>query len=314
MEASSVPPLISVALCTYNGELYLREQLDSLFAQTYKNIEVVVVDDCSTDSTVSILSQYALKYKNMRVMVNQVNQGFSKNFEIAILKCQGQFIAPCDQDDVWLQEKIDLLHRAIEGCTMSYCDSFLINSEGDGLNKKMSDIFNMKNLYDPMEFVMSNCVSGHAMLFRSEIIKNALPIPKGFYHDWWIAAVAAADRGGVYVPRVLVKYRQHEAAITDSLGLRRKNVVNKKRNKPKKRVEIGERIVALAGLRGSRKKLLMVLNALWGQRSNNCFCWRLVLFALVHRNSLWGLVKRSAWWRAKRPFRYLIGLRWRGNN
>src|SRR5574344_2136916 len=98
--------MISLALPTYNGEKYLREQLDSIFNQTMVPEEIVVVDDRSTDSTIQILEEYKQKY-GLKYYINEQNLGYNKNFEKAITLCQGDYIALCDQDDVWLPEKIE---------------------------------------------------------------------------------------------------------------------------------------------------------------------------------------------------------------
>ena len=77
-------PLISIALCTYNGSLFLEKQLISILNQTYKNIEIVVVDDCSTDNTFEIITTFALEYPQIKSFRNTTNIGFNKNFEKAI--------------------------------------------------------------------------------------------------------------------------------------------------------------------------------------------------------------------------------------
>ena len=99
-------PLISIALCTYNGERFVREQLDSLVNQTYKNIEIIAVDDHSSDQTFAILENYKSKFKNIRTFQNNANLGFRKNFEKALRECTGEYIALSDQDDVWRLDKI----------------------------------------------------------------------------------------------------------------------------------------------------------------------------------------------------------------
>lgn len=312
MEANSKEkPLISIALCTFNGERYLSKQLDSIFAQTYKALEVIAVDDCSSDATVKILNHYAERHHNMRVMVNPANIGFLRNFELALAYCRGQFIAPCDQDDVWHPEKIEALHNSIGSFPMVFCDSVLIDGSGELLERKMSEIFVMKDLRTPVEFVMTNCVSGHAMMFRRDLIHKSLPVPKRFFHDWWIAAVASANGGAIFVSRVLVSYRQHGSTVTDVLGTRKSKGISKSQKRSRERTEVGERVVALMALGGSGQKLLIEFSSLWKSRSSNWFCWGLVWFSLRNRNLLWGLVKSSSWWRIRRPFRYLLGSRWK---
>lgn len=80
--------MISIALAAYNGEKFLRKQLDSIYAQTYKDIEVVACDDCSLDGTVSILKEYENKY-GLRLYCNEKNLGYIKNFEKVISLCKG---------------------------------------------------------------------------------------------------------------------------------------------------------------------------------------------------------------------------------
>lgn len=101
--------MISIAMATYNGEKYLREQLDSILAQTVQDFELVVCDDCSTDSTVRILEEYVEKDARIKIFCNEQNLGFVKNFEKAISLCQGECIALSDQDDVWLPEHLQVL-------------------------------------------------------------------------------------------------------------------------------------------------------------------------------------------------------------
>src|SRR5277367_1671319 len=107
------PPLVSIALCTYNGAKYLAQQLDTLVDQTYLHIEIIVVDDCSTDETFVILKVYASKYPQFKLYQNKKNLGFTANFERAVTLCNGELIALCDQDDLWHAEKIELQVNAI---------------------------------------------------------------------------------------------------------------------------------------------------------------------------------------------------------
>src|ERR1700722_18799619 len=94
-------PLVSIVLCTYNGERFLSQLLDTLVTQTYPNIEIIAIDDCSADSSFAILAEYALKYTQFRIYRNEKNLGFAGNFEHAITYCRGELVAFCDQDDLW---------------------------------------------------------------------------------------------------------------------------------------------------------------------------------------------------------------------
>ena len=110
-------PLVSVVICTYNGEKFLREQLDSLLAQTYPLLEFIVSDDHSTDKTPAILKGYAEKDTRFRIFLHQNNCGPNKNFERAIQLANSDHIAICDQDDVWAPDKISLMMSAWQPST-----------------------------------------------------------------------------------------------------------------------------------------------------------------------------------------------------
>src|SRR5689334_11569979 len=99
-------PLISIALCTYNGERYLRAQMDSLLAQAGARIEIIAVDDASQDGTPGLLQGYAQQDPRVRVLANAENIGPSRSFERAMEIGTGEFIAPCDQDDLWTSDKL----------------------------------------------------------------------------------------------------------------------------------------------------------------------------------------------------------------
>lgn len=106
-------PTVAVVMCTYNGEKYLRQQLDSILAQTYPIQELIVQDDCSTDTTLAILQEYEAKVPFMQVIENTHNLGFNLNFKTACMRATTDLIAISDQDDVWMPEKIQKQVQAI---------------------------------------------------------------------------------------------------------------------------------------------------------------------------------------------------------
>lgn len=100
---------VSVVLCTYNGEKYIREQLESIVSQTYPIHELLIQDDCSTDATPLIIEEYKEKYPFIRFYRNKNNLGFNRNFWKAFEKVTGDYIAISDQDDIWVDTKIEVL-------------------------------------------------------------------------------------------------------------------------------------------------------------------------------------------------------------
>ncbi len=217
-------PLVSIAMCTYNGVVYLQEQLDSLVEQTYPNLEIVIVDDGSRDESIAIINKYTNRYKNIRLIINDTNLGYSRNFEKAIGLCKGDLIALCDQDDIWDREKIAIMVEHIGDHVLIYHDSLFIDEEGRSLDKKISDIRNCYSGSDARVFLFENCVSGHAMLFRKDLINLASGFRPEIAHDWWLAYIATNTGSILFLDKALVQYRQHRSASTDILRQKTKLV------------------------------------------------------------------------------------------
>jgi len=208
-------PLVSIPILTYNGEKYLREQLDSIFNQTYKNIEVLAFDDGSTDNTRIILKEYQEKY-GLKVTINPINLGFIKNADQSFTACQGDYIAPADQDDVWKLTKIENLVSLIQDSVMIYTDSISISNEGKILsNSFFQDKINLIDGHNNLAFLFNNCISAHAMMFKRELLEFILPLPKEIlFHDWWISFVAATYGHIKFIDNPLSYYRRHNTQVT----------------------------------------------------------------------------------------------------
>lgn len=300
-------PLISIALCTYNGAPFLSEQLDSLLAQDWENLEIVAVDDGSTDGTRDILHDYSSRDLRITVHFNDENLGFLSNFEKAFSLTKGEFIAPCDQDDWWHPGKLRGLHAAMGDRDLAYCDSLLVAPDGASLGCQVSDVFQMYGGSDPAVFVFTNCVSGHALLARRTLIERAMPFPRGHFHDWWLAFVAASTGGLIFVPKPWVRYRQHAAAQTNLLG----------RDSSKKRVtprwlELDNChgwIEILAGFPSPHQPFFRALQGAWAEWRESWVCPRLVFLLLKRRKSLYHINRRTAQTRIRRAFRFLVGMK-----
>lgn len=225
-----MPPLVSIALCTYNGKEFLAAQLDSLLLQDYGNIEIVAVDDCSADGTWDILREYAANDHRLKTHRNKHNLGHSLNFERAISLCTGDYIALSDQDDLWEPGKITRLMSCIDGHVMIYHDSDFVDANGKRMgNKTMSSQCRMYDGKSSLPVILANCIHGHAILFNSKLRDYLFPFSNNFSHDWAIA-YAAFNIGSVkYLPEVLVHYRQHQNSVTDYLEQRKKQPARKSR-------------------------------------------------------------------------------------
>jgi glycosyltransferase involved in cell wall biosynthesis len=211
--------LVSVAMCTFNGALYLEEQLDSILDQSHQNIEVVIFDDCSQDNTWQILQSYAARDKRIRLHRNQSNVGFVKNFENAIAACQGKFIALSDQDDIWYENKIERLLSCIGDNWLIYSRVKIIDMHGSELPGDFPRCRRVEGSC-ALALVLKNCVTGHACLIRRELFELARSkLADMPYHDQWLAIVAAS-RGKLKAGTdVLSYYRMHDNNVV--LGAKR---------------------------------------------------------------------------------------------
>jgi len=213
-------PLISIALCTYNGSAFLREQLDSILKQHYTHWELVVVDDCSTDTTRHILEGYAGRDARISLHYNEQNLGYNKNFEKALSLCGSELIAICDQDDIWHPEKLEKQVRLLGDNTLVYHDSEFVDAEGKSMNRRISDKLNFYRGDEPEVFLFLNCVSGHSILLKKNVLQKSVPFPDNFHYDQWLAFNAACLGTIDFIPETLVKYRQHPSNNTDILALK----------------------------------------------------------------------------------------------
>jgi hypothetical protein len=214
---------ISVAMCTYNGARFLREQLESIAAQTRLPDELIVCDDRSTDGSVEILKSFAFHSPfAVRLEINENNLGSTKNFEKAIGLCQGEIIALADQDDIWHSEKLSCIAGVLErderiGAVFS--DAELIDQDSQPLGKALWSSF-LFNVHEQKKFedrrglqvlLRHPVVTGATMAFRSKFRGLTLPIPSNQVHDYWIALLIASVSQLVPIKTPLMRYRRHEA-------------------------------------------------------------------------------------------------------
>ena len=214
--------LLSIILCTYNGERFLQKQLDSLAGQTYPNFEIIAVDDCSTDGSFQMLLEQSKKDDRFHVIRNEQNLGLNWNFEYGIRQAKGEYILICDQDDIWEPQKLERMLSSIDGSLLYYHDSALIGPDDEPLNKKLSEKFRHGANLNPLSFVALNCVTGHTCMFPKELItKPIFPFPKHLFYDNWLGFIASTYGNIRYVDECLVRYRIHG----------QNNAVNKKKVK-----------------------------------------------------------------------------------
>ncbi|HEV3412486.1 MAG TPA: glycosyltransferase family 2 protein [Puia sp.] len=251
--------LVSVVLGTYNGEAYLEQQLRSVLAQTWGQLEIIAIDDGSTDGTVGILREYAARDTRIRVVVNERNLGFIRNFEKGARLSTGKWIAFCDQDDYWLPEKVEKMVRAIGDFPMIYCDSALCGPDLQPQGKKISDLVHYQSFDDCRQLCVFSRMYGHATLITRALFEKASPFVEEMPHDGWLAFHATLYGEVKYLPEVLVNYRQHGSNIYGVVGGKRKLKNKRKKELARIRFRMNAFYEACPGSLVPQKKLLSSL-------------------------------------------------------
>ena len=225
---------ISIAMATYNGERYLREQLDSILAQTVPFRELIVVDDASTDGTWEILSRYAANDARIKLFRNRTNVGVFKNFELAATACTGEFIAFSDQDDIWMPDHLEALRKGIGEKMLAIGDAEIMDASGNRSGQRLSYLENVDWMPDDdlqkayTMFFYRGCYQGASMMIRRSLLPVALPIPRHNYHDFWLSCLACFYGGISRIDAPITLYRRHERAVTGD-----------RRRKPRLRAVVG---------------------------------------------------------------------------
>ncbi|MDO4629108.1 MAG: glycosyltransferase family 2 protein [Planctomycetia bacterium] len=208
---------ISIALCTYHGEKFLQEQLDSLANQTRLPDEVVVGDDGSTDRTLEILENWAKTVSfPVKITRNEKNLGFAKNFEATMMRCTGDVIFPCDQDDIWLPTKLEKMTAVMENhpkIGAVYCTSTVFYMDGRAPISIIPQVTNWHRYfiaYYTTPFYDQNPMdAGCCSAWRRELLPNFFPIPSGWFHDMWFYVLAPHFTQVYTIMEPLIYYRRH---------------------------------------------------------------------------------------------------------
>ncbi|MCR5849114.1 MAG: glycosyltransferase [Bacteroidaceae bacterium] len=216
--------MISVCIATYNGEKYLRQQLDSILAQMGKDDEIVISDDCSTDGTLELIES---SYHDKRIRVvhhdpTSIKTTFpldkpTHNFENALMHAKGDIIFLADQDDVWLPGKVNKMLHVLETADMAMHDCIIADTELKQLAPSYFDI--VKVTTNVWRNVVKCTMLGCCMAMRRSVVERALPFPKTKVgHDLWLGMVAGSKFRFTLVREPLLMYRKHGTSMTTAGG------------------------------------------------------------------------------------------------
>lgn len=223
--------MIGIAMTTYNGERFLREQIDSILNQTYADFELIVCDDGSSDSTVDILNEYAQKDSRVHIFQNEKNLGVIKNFEKAIricLKRGAEYIALSDQDDIWIDTYLEILiniHINNPDIFISYGSRYPFSDVIPNTQYTSENLdFHFSNIQRlDIALIRAGIFIGATMLIKKTFFDLALPINEEFgMHDIWFVTLSEALNKTKGTNRIITFYRRHNQNVTNGKSLKEK--------------------------------------------------------------------------------------------
>ena len=198
--------MISVCMPTYNGEKYIKEQLDSILCQLSQDDEVIISDDSSTDRTIEIIKSY----NDARIKLLEDNHFKSPiyNLENALKQAKGDYIFLADQDDVWYPNKVEKLLARLADYDCVVSDATVVDSD---MRELSSSLFALnKSREGFFHNFIKNGFTGCCMAFNKKILNLALPFPFNIpMHDSWIGLLAEKNGTVLFLDEPLIYYRRH---------------------------------------------------------------------------------------------------------
>lgn len=201
-------PTVSVVMATYNGALYIKEQLDSILSQHYPIEEIIIQDDGSKDDTVQIVKEYMTKYPNIHLYQNEQNKGFNLNFITAFQRVKTDFVCISDQDDIWFSDKIEKQIETIGDTHAACCTD---HYRDEKYHNPCTYRRNPQNTFESQIF--TSHIPGHCLLVRTSFLQSITNWEKHIPYDWWIVINAHFHGGLVKAPFPLNWYRPYAESV-----------------------------------------------------------------------------------------------------
>lgn len=239
--------MVSVCIATYNGEKYIKDEINSILPQLDNNDEIVISDDGSSDNTIPIL----LSYHDNRIRILNHKKQKTKykfdytthNFENALINAKGEYIFLADQDDVWFPDKV-------KTCLASLQDSDIVVSDCCVVDKDLVTIQKSRfETFKPNSGFIKNIISagnpGCCVAFKKTVLNTVLPFPKyGVAHDFWIVVFGGMYHTVSYIRQPLIMFRRHDNNVSASMGVSNDSIAYK----IKYRLEAFKAVIKRAGI------------------------------------------------------------------
>lgn len=205
--------MISVCMATFNGEKYIKAQIESILSQISLSDELVISDDKSTDNTLDIIRDF--NDPRIKLYIHEKDHGFVRNFENALTKSNGDIIFLSDQDDIWMPDKVNTTLRVLENCDFTFSDCVTINENEEIISKSRIKDFNIKKGF--LRLMIKTRYLGCCMAFNKRVLNAVLPFPSNTFlieHDLWIASVSECYFKTEIINKPLIKYRRHKSNVS----------------------------------------------------------------------------------------------------
>lgn len=210
---------VDILLATYNTNIeYLKKQIDSILSQSYKNINILISDDNSTNKDIQeVLNQYQNQDNRITVYLQEKNIGYIQNFEFLLEKSEADYIMFADHDDIWYPEKVEKSIRKLkdENVDLVYCNAHQINENGEIIKESYFTYKNIPLIKGKSNLAISRCIGiGCSQIFTKELKQKMLPFThQVIAHDWLAAFVANEAKGMSYIEEQLFGYRLHNTNV-----------------------------------------------------------------------------------------------------